>query len=611
MERRMKNKLDLLQKIKIAAAYTDVNLNIIAKNQLFDEYFPGVDVLLPAPFFIGNIPDFRSVATGNGALEVHLSMMVNGRKQVFSLKFMHDSGDNYFFSAQNLTKEGRSQIDFYGSDQPFIPQYLSKSAPMMLIDAGKNGRILDANEAACAFYGYTKAEIESLTIDQINMLSPEAIKKEMAQAALYKRNYFNFKHRMKNGSIKDVEVYSSPIPAKNKTLLFSIIADASEKRMYELLLSDLNARINERVEAEKMACVVTTSKYQNLFEMSQDAVLIIEIGENGKMNFADVNKSACTLFGYSKEELVQKHSSDLIKDKDEYDTYIQRLRVALDSVGVYEGRLRIIRADGKVRTVETTVRQTYHTNRPIVIAVIRDITEKLKREKELMEKDMVVIQQKRMVEMGGLLSAAVHQMKQPLSTISLVAQVMKDEPHNLEENSEILKAQVQYLNETLTEFRNYFSLSAEKSSFSVLSVANDVVNIAKPLLTASGITVSVSGDDSVKSFGVPGDFRQITMNIIMNSMDVIRDRGIQKGRIDIDVHNGGSHVIAVFADNGGGIDESLLPEEIFKPFFSTKGDTGTGIGLSIVRGMAEKLGGYVKAENSPSGAIFTVAVNII
>jgi len=607
----MKTNLDLLQKLRIAAAYTDVHLNVVERNQLYDEYFPHADILMPAPFFLGDVPDFHSVLAENKTLETHASMMVHGRKQVFSLKFMHDSGENYLFSAQNLTKEGRSQIDFYGSDQPFMPEYLAKSAPMLLIDAGKNGRILDANLAACNFYGYTKAEIESLTIDQINMLSPESIKKEMSQAALYKRNYFNFKHRLKNGSIKDVEVYSSPVPVRGKTLLFSIVIDASEKRMYELLLADLNARINERVEAEKMACVVTTSKYQNLFEMSQDAVLIIELSESGKMLFADVNRSACILFGYSKEELLTKHSVDLIKDVSEYQTYIQRLRVALDSAGVYEGRLRIVRGDGKVRTVESTVRQTYMIDKPVIIAVVRDITEKLAREKELMEKDMVVIQQKRMVEMGGLLSAAVHQMKQPLSTISLVAQIMKDEPENLDENSEILKVQVQYLNETLTEFRNYFSLSAEKTRFSVLGITQDVVNIAKPLLTASGITVTAGGDESVKSYGVPGDYKQIMMNLIMNSMDVIKERGISKGRLDIDVHNGGSHVIVTFADNGGGIEEMLLPDEIFKPFFSTKGDRGTGIGLSIVRSMAEKLGGYVKAENSPAGAIFTVAINII
>jgi PAS domain S-box-containing protein len=607
----MKTNLELLQKLRIAAAYTDEYLCILDKNQLFDEFFPDAKTLLPAPLFLGDIPDFHSVVTGNGALSTNLSMMVNGRKQIFSLKFMQDEDSRYIFSAQNLTQEGRSQIDFYGSDQPFIPQYLMKSAPMLLIDAGLGGRILDANDAACLFYGYTKQEIESLTIDQINMLSPEAVRKEMAQAALFKRNYFNFKHRLKNGHIKDVEVYSSPVPIRGKTLLFSIVIDASERKMYEMLLADLNARINERVEAEKMACVVTTSKYQNLFEMSQDAVIIIEFSDKKQVVLADVNKSACNLFGFSKDELLTKKPADLIYDNNEFNDYLQRQQVALDSAGIHEGRLKIVRSDGKIRTVETTVRQTYMLGKPVVIAVLRDITEKLNREKELMEKNMVLIQQKRMVEMGGLLSAAVHQMKQPLSTISLVAEVMRDEPDNLEENSAILKSQVKYLNETLTEFRNYFSAPSEKTVFTVLNVANEVANIATPLLAASGISVTVSGDESVQSFGQQGDFKQIMMNLVMNSMDVIKERGINKGRIDIDVHNGGSHAVIMIADNGGGIDEKLLPEEIFKPFFSTKGENGTGIGLSIVRGMAEKLGGYVKAENTPSGAIFTVAINIV
>ncbi|ADY55501.1 diguanylate cyclase and metal dependent phosphohydrolase [Syntrophobotulus glycolicus DSM 8271] len=105
------------------------------------------------------------------------------------------------------------------------------NAVMLVIDPD-SGRIVDANPAACTFYGYTKEELLSLNIDQINMLPSEQVSAMYRQANGKKRNYFLFPHRLKNGEIRPVDVFSCPIEDGEKTLLSSIIFDVSDREEY-------------------------------------------------------------------------------------------------------------------------------------------------------------------------------------------------------------------------------------------------------------------------------------------------------------------------------------------------------------------------------------------
>ncbi len=101
-------------------------------------------------------------------------------------------------------------------------------AVMLLIDP-ETGEIYDSNPAAVRFYGWTREEIRRMKISEINTLSIEEIKSEMNLAIKLKRNHFHFKHRLADGSVRDVEVYSGPITVKEKHLLYSIVYDITER----------------------------------------------------------------------------------------------------------------------------------------------------------------------------------------------------------------------------------------------------------------------------------------------------------------------------------------------------------------------------------------------
>lgn len=100
---------------------------------------------------------------------------------------------------------------------------------IMLILNPENGDILYANYAAEKFYKYTMEELVTMNIKDINILTNEEVQKELELANDQKRNYFRFQHVIKDGSIKDVEVYSYPIEIRGTEVLFSILFDTTIK----------------------------------------------------------------------------------------------------------------------------------------------------------------------------------------------------------------------------------------------------------------------------------------------------------------------------------------------------------------------------------------------
>jgi PAS domain S-box-containing protein len=119
-------------------------------------------------------------------------------------------------------------------------------AVQLLIDPS-DGSILDANEAACDYYGYSREQLKQMKISQINTLAPDEVAAEMANAVTEQRNYFNFRHALASGEVRDVEVHSSPIGVDGKQVLYSIVHDITERRHAEEEVIRLNADLERRV----------------------------------------------------------------------------------------------------------------------------------------------------------------------------------------------------------------------------------------------------------------------------------------------------------------------------------------------------------------------------
>ncbi|MBN1872781.1 MAG: response regulator [Anaerolineae bacterium] len=140
------------------------------------------------------------------------------------------------------------------SEERYHSMFNNNYAVMLLIDP-ETGRIVDANLAASAYYGYTRAELTTRLITEINILSAAQVYEEMQQAKSEARRHFFFRHRLASGEVRDVEVYSGPIQMGEQQLLYSIVHDITERKRMEaeLIQAKENAEAANRAKSVFLA----------------------------------------------------------------------------------------------------------------------------------------------------------------------------------------------------------------------------------------------------------------------------------------------------------------------------------------------------------------------
>lgn len=123
-------------------------------------------------------------------------------------------------------------VTFSSTDVDFSKIFQNHGLPRLIINAD-TGKILYANKAAIDFYKYPKDILLNMKIQEINVLSKKEVAKERDLAYKEERNFFDFKHKLANGQIKEVEVYSYPVTVEGEKILYSVIIDITEKVMLE------------------------------------------------------------------------------------------------------------------------------------------------------------------------------------------------------------------------------------------------------------------------------------------------------------------------------------------------------------------------------------------
>ncbi|WP_458525270.1 sensor domain-containing diguanylate cyclase [Onishia taeanensis] len=133
------------------------------------------------------------------------------------------------------------------AEQLFEAMFRLNAAPKLLIDPD-DGQIVDANDAALDFYGYSREAIERLNIRDMNTLDDASLQQELQSAHREARRFFHFRHRLASGELRDVEVYSGPMTLGGRSLLHSIIHDVTERTRTAAELAASKAEYRDLVE---------------------------------------------------------------------------------------------------------------------------------------------------------------------------------------------------------------------------------------------------------------------------------------------------------------------------------------------------------------------------
>lgn len=249
--------------------------------------------------------------------------------------------------------------DVLSAYEDMYRSFFKENNAVILLVNPENSDIVDANTAACKYYGWKLEEITSKKIYQINALSTEEVKAETQRAADEKRNYFILKHRLANGKVRDVEVYSDPMVLNSQSWLYYRVHDITERKLAE---EELRRKEIQLRTAQKVGHVGSWE-----FDLN-----------SGKV---DVSDEARRIYGLKGDqltiEIIQKVSLP------EYRPVLDKaLNDLVERNLPYDVQFRIIRQDdGIIRVIHSVAE--YYAERDVVIGTIQDITERKQAEETL------------------------------------------------------------------------------------------------------------------------------------------------------------------------------------------------------------------------------------
>jgi len=232
-------------------------------------------------------------------------------------------------------------------------------------------------------------------------------------------------------------------------------------------------------------------------------------------------------------------------------------------------------------------------------------------------KDRLLIHQARLAELGEMIGNIAHQWRHPLTRLSLLLQNLKAlnkkerlTPQKLTETLEVANEQIFFMSDTIDNFKDFYKQGGEKRRFLVTDAYTKMVEMVGHNLKHNNIDISYQEAEEISIFGNQNEFSQVLLNLIINARDAAIAKKILTPTITITAEVKKGISILKVSDNAGGIPPDLLTQ-IFEPYFSTKGDKGTGIGLYMVRTIIqEKFGGAVTAHNEEEGAVFVIEIPV-
>jgi two-component system cell cycle sensor histidine kinase/response regulator CckA len=465
------------------------------------------------------------------------------------------------------------------SEKRFRSIFQDNLAVMFLIDP-VNGSIVDANEAAVRFYGWTRARLLSMRMDEINTIPREELMKEMENARLRKRVYFEFRHRLADGSIRDVQVFTSKIEISGKEYLHIIIHDVSDRKKTE-----------EKLLLHTMA-----------LQSAANAVIITDM--HGMI--ISVNPAFTTLTGYLPDEVIGQKTS-ILKSGMQNEQYYKHMWETITSGRVWRNEIVNKRKNGSLYTEEMTVTPVINDQGVITnfIAIKQDVTEQKNLQQQL-------FQAQKVESIGTLAGGIAHDFNNILGIILAYSTLLQRGPVDTAKLQESLGAITKAVNRGAALVKQILTFARKSDvSFKSVKVSGLIRELNGMLQETFPKIITIKEDIPNEIPEIHADqtqLHQALLNLCVNARDAMPKGGELKIAVKILKREKVAkkfpearydrYIQISVADTGTGID-SATQKRIFDPFFTTKDvGKGTGMGLAVVTGVAQTHHGFVDVEST-------------
>ncbi|MBI5591165.1 MAG: PAS domain S-box protein [Deltaproteobacteria bacterium] len=496
------------------------------------------------------------------------------------------------------------------SEEKYRSIFHNQYANMLLIDP-ETLDIVDANPAACSFYGYAREEMTTKKLIDISTLSTDRIFQKITRILENQKEHFFFSHRMSDGRIREVEVFVCTVQIIGKAFLFSVIYDITERRQME-----------QRI-------VETSEFIRKIFDASPLGIAAYEAAGQCVM----ANDAVGRIIGANREAVLQQNFNHLDSWK-KSGLWTAAREVIQTNQSREDLEFHFVTTFGKDVTLHCSLIPFSSANKPHLLMMGQDIS----RQKQA---DEALRQSQKLASIGLLVAGIAHEINNPNGFIifnipilrdylqellSIVDDYMGDHPNqrvfgrsyeefrkdlfklldNIEHGSQRIDATVSGLKD--------FSRKREKlvaRRVALKPIIEHAVSFCREEIRIHVKSLHLAiPDDLPPILTDPEAIEQILINLLINAAHASDKEDSWIGLCVNFISGTPGRCVISIDDNGCGMDEKTL-KRIFDPFYTRKTSIqGTGLGLYICQSLVEGLGGRIEVESKPDlGSSFKVILN--
>ncbi len=477
---------------------------------------------------------------------------------------------------QDITESVIIKKELTESEERYRSIFNNHHTVMLLIDP-ETGRIMDANPAACHFYGYPYDDILAKRIFDIDNASTDDIRNNILTVQRTGLKQFIVQHKLANNELKNVEIFSGKIFIKKKELIYTIVHDISERTKAEKELK----KLSEAIRQSPASIVITNAQ--------------------GTIEY--VNPMFSTMTGYTPDEAIGKKPS-LVKSGVMSNEFYKNLWDTILRGDIWHGEMINKRKNGELLWVDKSISPITNNMGEITnfVSIGEDITDKKKQEGELIKAKEKAEENDRLKT--AFLANMSHEIRTPMNGILGFAELLKDTKLSGEEQKEYIGIIEQSGQRMLNIINDIIDISKIEAGQMELKMEETEINLLlhhlytffRPEVSHKGLLLSLSLGSKQDEGPVFSTDRtklsQVISNLIKNSIKFTNTGSIEFG------YTQNEDKIEFFVkDTGTGI-PAKQHEKIFERFI--QGDTslsrnyeGAGLGLAISKAYVEMLGGKI------------------